>query len=495
MLVQRKWFYRGACACIGTLFAMYVCAAELPPSPDVIQVKSIQCPLRGSPPATECRQATVPENYQVPDGHQIRLDIAIFKARRPAKVPQAVFFIQGGPGQRASDVGDYGRIWDELRDTSDLVFVDQRGTGTTPDLHCPVEHDPLVLRRDLWPAAALAKCAARLGKSVDLARYTTTDSARDLNNVRAALGYPAIDLLGYSYGTRLAQEYLRHYDKTVHAALLIGPVSPLDVTPAGLAQEADLAIAKLLDRCKVDSACARAYPDIQHDFDALKLQLSLKGGIARRTSSTAPATTISAGVVASFLRMMVYSIESAVELPKLIHALALGDPNGVVSKEILAWRQGFAQAAPWALFLSVTCAEDIPFIDIQHERSLAKDTLIGTYRLDQQIAACRAWPVRPIAPEFHTAVATQVPVLLLVGEFDPATPAGMAHEMMSRMPHAQLVVVPNRGHDMSESIENEWNDCLKKSAVEFLRSDAAAKVDFNCAHHLAPPVFDVISSR
>lgn len=490
--MQKKWFYQGALTCIGALFGMSIHAAEVPNALDVIQVKSVKCSPRNLAPDAECKQTTLPENYEVPKGRQIRLDITVLKARRQGKVPQAVFFLDGGPGQRVSESSDfYGRVWDTLRDTSDLVFVDQRGTGTTPDLHCPVEQDPIVLRRDLWPAADLAKCPGRLARSVDLTRYTTTDSARDLNNVRTALGYPAIDLVGYSYGTRLAQEYLRHYDKTVHSALLIGPDSPLDTTPAGLAQEADLAIAKLLDRCKVDPACIRAYPNTKHDFDVLKLQLSENDKIAQRSSSRATTPTISAGIVASFLRMMVYEIESAVELPKIIHALALGDPDGIVHKEILEWRQGFAQAAPWALFLSVTCAEDIPFIDIEKERGVAKGTLIGTYRLDQQVAACRAWPVRPIEREFHTAVATQVPVLLLVGEFDPATPAEVAHEIISRMPHGQLVIVPNRGHSMSESIENEWNGCLKKSAAEFIRSDLGAKVDFKCITHLAPPVFDV----
>lgn len=490
--MQRKRFYQAILICMGMLCGMRIDARELQNAPDVIRVDSVQCPAPSSTPDMECKQATLPENYAVPNGRQIRLDIVVLKAKRQGKVPRAVFFIDGGPGERASDSHDfYGQTWDTLRESSDLVFVDQRGTGTTPDLHCPVERDPTILRRDLWPAAGLAACATRLAKSADLAQYTTTHSARDLNNVRAALAYPAIDLIGYSYGTRLAQEYLRHYDKSVHAAVLIGPASPLETSPAGLAQEADAAIAKILDRCAADTACAHAYPDMKHDLDVVKSQLSLHGVMAQRTSSKAAPPAISAGVATSFLRMIAYSMESATKLPKMIHTLAIGDPHGAVAKDILEWRQGFAEAAPWGLFLSVTCTENIPFIDVQKERSEAKNTLIGTYRIDQQVAACKTWPVRPIAPEFHTVVATRVPVLLLVGEFDPATPARMAHEIIGKMPHGRLVIVPNRGHSMSESIDKEWNGCLKKSTVAFLRSDGASDIDFRCVNDLAPPVFDV----
>src|SRR5438067_1790014 len=125
--LQTKRFYKGVLACMALLYGMSIHAADLQNAPDVIQIKSVQCSPPNSAPDIECRQATVPENYDVLNGRQIHLDITVLKARHQGKVPQAVFFLQGGPGERASDSSDfYGRVWDTLRDTSDLVFVDQR---------------------------------------------------------------------------------------------------------------------------------------------------------------------------------------------------------------------------------------------------------------------------------------------------------------------------------------------------------------------------------
>lgn len=472
-------------------YGSYVEAASMPSGADPVRVRTVRCDLTEAFKAVECKQATLPENYDAPSGREIRLDVKVFKARQPGRIPKAVFFLQGGPGQRATLGADfYQHLWDSLRDTSDLVFVDQRGTGTTPDLHCSVEKDPVVLGRDLWPAASLTECGKKLSKVADLTRYTTSDAARDLNNVRKEMGYGKIDLIGYSYGTRLAQEYLRHYDHTVHAALLIGPESPLEAVPAGLAAEADVSIAKLLERCKSDTKCGRIFPDIEQDAKKLKSQWRSESAITQEERSNLAAALPSPGVAASFMRMMMYSMESAVEVPGMIHTLAAGDPTKAVNQSIMEWRREFAQAAPWGLYLSVTCAEDVPFVDVQNERIAAKDTFVGSYRIDQQVAACQDWPARLIPPEFHTVVATEVPVLLMVGEFDPATPSGKSAGIIGKMANGRLLVIPNRSHGMSESIETDWKHCLEPLAVQFLQSSLPLKeLDATCVNHLSVPEF------
>jgi pimeloyl-ACP methyl ester carboxylesterase len=264
------------------LIASTIFGLTLPPavlsantSPDKITLEKMACPASSIKNAV-CMKAIVPENYDLAGGRQISLDVVILKAAIPASPSRSIFVLQGGPGQRTtSTVEDESEVWNKVGRTHDLVFVDQRGTGISPDLHCPKpDEDKNVLLRDLWPAQNLAACAKRLSGSVDLTRYTTPDAARDLNNVRAALGYDQIGVVAYSYGTRLAQEYLRHYDQSVRATLLLGPEAPAAYVPAGLAREADISLSGILNRCAADKECSTAFPDVFGDLKKLKAILS-----------------------------------------------------------------------------------------------------------------------------------------------------------------------------------------------------------------------------
>ena len=227
------------------------------PPPDAIKLTARACPATDEIPRdATCLRATVPEDYDKPAGRTIGLDIVILKAKRREGHGAPLFVFQGGPGDRTtSSAGDESAVWANFREAHDLVFVDQRGKGKTPDLSCTTETATAPsFATDLWPAAPLAACARRLAERADLARYTTTDAARDFDNVRAALGYAQIDIVGYSYGTRVAQELLRRDDAAVHATLLIGPEAPAMAVPAGMALVAQQSLAAIVDRCKADAA-------------------------------------------------------------------------------------------------------------------------------------------------------------------------------------------------------------------------------------------------
>jgi pimeloyl-ACP methyl ester carboxylesterase len=435
-------------------------------------------------------KAIVPENYDLPIGRQISLDLAIVKAAVPANPSRSIFVLQGGPGQRTtSTMEDESDVWKKVGQTHDLVFIDQRGTGTTPDLHCAKpDEDKSVLLRDLWPAENLAACAKRLSRTVDLTRYTTTDAARDLNNVRAALSYDQISIVAYSYGTRLAQEYLRHYDKSVRAAMLMGPEAPATYVPAGLAREAERSLTEVLDRCKADKECATAFPDVYGDLGKLKTILNQRGLVLHKGSKDqADDVWISSGVVASYLRMYLYAVSSAASLPRLIHTLANEDKNQEELASIVKWREQFAGAAPWGLYMAITCNEDLPFIDEKKERALAAGTLVGSFRIDQQFAACQNWPHDRISQEFHTPVDSNAPVLLLAGQFDPATPSSYSEQIVSHMPNGKLVVVPNRSHAMFE----DWDTCLEKVTSDFFENANAKTIDTACVNRLSLPKFEI----
>lgn len=440
-----------------------------------------------------CMRAIVPENYEAPSGRKISLDIVILKAAHPGKDAKSLFILEGGPGQRATESAeDEYEVWQKVAQTRDLVLIDQRGTGTTPDLHCAnASEEKKVLLKDLWPVSNLERCAKMLSQSVDLSRYNTTDSARDLDEVRAALHYSKIDIVAYSYGTRLAQEYLRRYEKMVRSVMLIGPVPPGSFTPADYARQNESTLMAVLDRCVADQECSTAFPDIYGDLARLKAKLTQVGLTVPAIGSAPDASTnpnqISAGIIVSYLRYKLYSVTTAATVPFLIHTLASDNPNQAEILAIANWRDQFAQAAPWGLYTSIICSEDLPFIDLKQQRRLAAGTLLGTYRIDQQSAVCEKWPRSKIASDFHSPITSNVPVLILSGQYDPATPYIYGEQIAVNMSNSRLMRLPNRSHAGIE----EGDTCLEKLTQAFVDEANPNILETSCVDRLRFPKFKI----
>lgn len=138
-------------------------------------------------------------------------------------------------------------------------------------------------------------------------------------------------------------------DQSVHAALVMGPDAPAACVPAGLAQQADISLNALIERCTSDAACAAACPEIKQDLEKLKFLLNNGGWVLKKAGKHTQEIRISAGVVASCLRMYLYGVESAASLPRNIHALATGDGGYEERNAIAGWRKQFAEAAPWGM--------------------------------------------------------------------------------------------------------------------------------------------------
>lgn len=88
-----------------------------------------------------------------------------------------------------------------MRRERDLVFVDLRGTGHSNALDFPPlgpPESPATWLRDLFDPEIVARARAELAQRADLTQYTTTNTAHDLDAVRAALGYERINLYALS---------------------------------------------------------------------------------------------------------------------------------------------------------------------------------------------------------------------------------------------------------------------------------------------------------
>ncbi|HEX8674880.1 MAG TPA: alpha/beta fold hydrolase, partial [Longimicrobium sp.] len=189
-----------------------------------------------------CLTVRVPEDRERPRDGSVALHVVVVSPATPGDA-DPVFFFTGGPGQAASD-GLQGTLHElaGVLATRDLVLIDQRGTGPSQPLRCDLDRTEDALRGWLtggFPRAAIRACRERLlARGINPARYATADAVMDAEAVRGALGYERVNLLGISYGTRVALEFLRRYPHHVRTATLRGLHAPDSEFPRHVAGDA-----------------------------------------------------------------------------------------------------------------------------------------------------------------------------------------------------------------------------------------------------------------
>lgn len=451
----------------------------VPPAPvEAVEVKPHPCQLTGYDKDVLCATYPVWENRETRTGRRIGLNIVILPAQGPDKQPDPVFEIAGGPGQGLSEVGEYVGLDRRKRD---IVLVDQRGTGRSNPLYCHLYGDPVDYRRaagDLYPVDAVRECRAKLEKVADLTQYTTSAFADDLNEIRQWLGYGKINLIGGSYGSRAAQVYLRRHPETVRS-LVMTAVAPVDLLlPLRHAYAGQRALDLLLAECESQPECRAAFPDTRADLKAIRerIEKGVTVTVTNRYTGEKQEVRPSWGLMAEGIRYALYGPDSA-ELPRRLRDAARGDLAPLVQAAIER-RLDLSIGSPGRLYylgmnLSVTCAEDLPFITEEMIRKETAGTYLGEYRVRQQKAACEAWPRGKVPADIHEPVRSDVPVLLMSGERDPATPPEMAESASRFMKNRLLVVIPRGSH-------GGGGECMDKLTHGLLDRGSVQGLDPSC---------------
>lgn len=436
-----------------------------------------------------CGKLTVPENRETRTGRTIDLNVVVLPAlERDAKEP--LFDLAGGPGDAATAGAHfYASEGREFRRRHDVVLVDQRGTGKSNPLSAePKLKTPQDYLSEMYPVAYVKKLREVLEKKADLTQYTTSIAMDDLDDVRAWLGYDRINLFGLSYGTRAALVYIRQHPDRVRSAVLMS-VAPTDLKmPLRHARGARRAMNLLLDECARDVECHQAFPDLRREWEDLMARLRQQS--ARATYRPADGTgevmvEIRDEIFAEKLRSRMYSPEGARQVPLMIHHAAQGDFNPFLQLVIPKDRATPDFIAD-GLYLSVTCAEDVPFIDQDEAERVNAGNPFGNYRVFQQTRACSMWPQGKILDSYHAPITSDVPVLLLSGNMDPVTPPELAQEVSRHLPNSRHLIISEQAHT-SEGLTHA--DCLDKLMLQFYETGDATDLDTSCVAELLPPPF------
>jgi pimeloyl-ACP methyl ester carboxylesterase len=424
-----------------------------------------------------CGMLEVPLDPAQPEGAKIELFVARLGAQSPEPKPDPLLLINGGPGGSTVDLYLQLRgAFEVARRDRDIILVDQRGTGRSAEgFACAVPDDlsldtagPDELNR------VIDACVAELEH--DPRFYTTSVAVQDLDRVRAALGVEQWNVYGVSYGTRVAQHYLRRFPERVRSVVLDGVVPPPLALGPDVAREAQRALEQIFARCAADAQCGARFASLPQLFTEVLTRL--EAGAADETDPP----PISALELRTLVRFMTYNAATVALLPVLISEAHAGNYAPLAGQARTLLRE-LPESLSFPMSNSVMCAEDAPFVTESATGGL-ESTYLGTGIMDGIKLICGRWPVGSIDADFKTPVVSDTPVLLLSGEYDPITPPAYAERVKAEgLRNSTHVIGRGQGHGLVAV------GCVPRLLRAFLEQPAPAELDASCLEREPPTPF------
>jgi pimeloyl-ACP methyl ester carboxylesterase len=403
-----------------------------------------------------CGTLAVPENPGAPDDGQVEVFVARVPSLSSTPRPDPLVLIAGGPGQGTVDMYLQLRAaFEPARREREIILVDQRGTGrSAAGFGCDVPED---LSLDTAGSGQLRtfidRCLAEIDH--DPRFYTTSVAVQDLERVRAALGIETWNLYGVSYGTRVAQHYLRRFPERTRSVVLDGVVPPELALGPDIAREAERALEQIFARCAADERCRDRFANLPAKFRALleRLETAPVAAVAPYASSeptrsgTARASAaFGAAELRAVVRLLSYNAATVALLPALLHEAYEGNYAPIASQASTTLR-GLPESLSFAMSNSVVCTEDVPFVGAGARAGL-DGTYLGTTIVDALDEICSRWPAGSIDVDFKTPVVSGRPALLLSGSNDPITPPDYAARVAATLEHSTELVGSGQGHGL-----------------------------------------------
>jgi pimeloyl-ACP methyl ester carboxylesterase len=441
----------------------------------------------------QCATYAVAEDPARPQGRKIALNIAWLPASgRGGATPDPVFFLAGGPGQAATQVAtqvDLGLR--EVRKQRDVVLIDQRGTGQSNPLDCrdaagkPL---PLELAADADEAQLLDyvdRCLASMAGRADPRMYTTARAIADLDAVRQALGVDQVNLVGGSYGTRVAQQYAMAYPSHVRSIVLDGVAPNRLVVGGEFARRLQEALALQDAQCAKIPACKARFStggDLLVRLDALKQRLAqapVEVAFKDPATNEVRRDTLTAQTVVSLAHGVSYVPQLSSLLPLVVSEAEQGRFEPMMAIAHL-WSTQMGGSMNRGMQWSVVCAEDAP----RYKPDPADaGTVLGPDMARLFFAACARWPRGEAPAAAFAPFKTATPTLLLSGELDPVTPPVYGEEVAKGLGNARHLVLRGQGHGAMTV------GCTPKLLAQFIEGLQPKALDAKCLDSLGyvPP--------
>lgn len=455
-------------------------------------VAAVECPADIEVALTaehSCGYLTVLEDRARPAGPTIRLFFLRVQPPEGPTEPEPIASV----GYEIAQAPEYGSIAGIAESSRrEFVLLDQRGTGhSEPSLECPeVDEaaDDLVggpISSNSVRGAfqtAVTECKARLvAAGVHPEAYTLAAAADDLEELRQALGIHIWNVISWGTASRVMLEYARRHAGAIRALVLGSPQFP-ELDPVSEAtSDMTEAFAALANTCRDSTRCRRDYPDLRTAFSRAVAALERSP-----TSASVHGKSISvdgAALVRVVRDMLgVSGGKDSGLVPRVVYRALERDVRDVASRlaedpgMCLGYMPRCDQLRSLGVYLSFTC----PRVPAAAE---LEDVYPGLGSEDPYIAACRAWGVERSVGAV-AAVTTDVPILMLRGEYDAFSPRDPVQQARSAMPNAHIVAVPYVGHDVFGTY-----DCLREERNAWLSNPSSAPDYSACLQSIERPSF------
>lgn len=468
-------------------------------------IRSINCPNEIAAVVLteiECGYLTVPEDRSDPGSRAI--DVFYLRVQPAGRAVGEPYF---SFGYEIAQVPSYASISPPGSDAEgngpELVLMDQRGVGhSTPSLACPevesIAPQLVATSSDIQDPflSAVGECHARLtGSGIDLSAYTTEAAADDAEDLRRLLGISSWNLISFGTSSRLLLEMVRRHPDAIRALVMDSPQFPQVDDATSAAEAIRTSLANLAGTCRRDRACDRAYPDVVGRFDEALARLNespetvrVDVGGERRT------VVVDAGALVRVTRHLLSFNDAGAwgAIPSIVYEARDGNVDAVA--EVLARDPGLCLGYlprcifPTSLgaFLSFTCTGQAPFVDAAAlRRSTSQAGFAQAYGNSPYLAACEVWDVVPVDPAAHEAVRSDVPTLIMWGEYDAFAPFDPVERAPETLTNANVFAVPYLGQDVfgtydcTREIRNAWLPTLDPSP------------DVECLSTIPAPDFEI----
>ena len=425
----------------------------------------------------ECGILHVPEDRSNPESRRLKLSVAVIRAKGSDPAPDPVVYLAGGPGGVV--LKSFGQWVDHpLRDKRDLVLMDHRGVGSSEPL-CPdlLKEIMRIGSRDLSAqedgaanVEAARRCKASLeARGVALTAYTRVDAARDLEDLRRALGYERWNLVGTSYGGMLAQTVMREAPQSVRSATL-DSTAPLDADfYADIAPHFEANLERLTRKCMATAACRSATPDVgrlYREFLAELKRAPLSIPIDAPQLFPSGAFVFNAQDLALFAGQLISDPDMHPVLPAFL--LAWKDGETASLGILITIFAGFKQ--DMGLYYALQCRDEAPWSAVRDPRAVPEFRTIAMHGAIGGV--CDDWGLEPSDPKANAPVTGDIPTLILAGAND-SLPETYAQRIRAKLGQSHLLVAPGGGHGVLNRA------CARRMLATFL-DDPSQRPDDTC---------------
>ncbi|HEV2801707.1 MAG TPA: alpha/beta fold hydrolase [Pyrinomonadaceae bacterium] len=372
-----------------------------------------------------------------------------------------IIFLAGGPGAPGVGMGRvpvYFRLFDRLREVSDIVLLDQRGLGmSSPSLQCPATPVPTNVfeSSDRWLRTLTDKsrsCAAYWrAKGVEVAAYTNDASADDLDDLRQALGAERISLIGHSYGTVLAQAAVRRHGARLDRVVFASTEGQDHLI--NLPSVWDTLIKKLSYFAVEDARVNKLVPDLDALYRRVLFRLE-QNPVTLTVNDAQNKRPVQIRVGKIGLQWLVrHSMSDARNyawLPALLYTIERGDFS-LLTRHIEPLYNDFQGRSPMAN--AVDCSVGWSAERLARAHRETPEALFSNVNLQWTTEICKAVSVPEGGTALQPRLWSTLPALFISGTLDTNTPPFQAEEVRWGFPNSSHLIVENGGHETLPSSE------------------------------------------